>query len=70
MIAALGFGLVFVLSASGQNKTAANPDEDCLACHNNKDLKSEARATAFLSIRQSISPASMPRSIARSATQT
>jgi len=48
MIAALGFGLVFVLSASGQNKTAANPDEDCLACHNNKDLKSEAGHSVFV----------------------
>jgi len=40
--AALAFGLLLAASTSAQNKPAANPDADCLVCHNNKDLKSDS----------------------------
>lgn len=42
ILAALASGLLLAFSASAQNKPAANPDADCLACHNNPDLKSDA----------------------------
>ena len=48
IMAALAFGLLAVSSAPAQNKTAANPDADCLACHNNKDLKSDSGQSLYV----------------------
>jgi cytochrome b subunit of formate dehydrogenase len=47
-MAALAFALFAVPPASAQKKPAANPDTDCLACHNNKDLKSDAGQSLYV----------------------
>lgn len=46
--AALAFGLLLASSTSAQNKPAADPDADCLACHNNQDLKSDLGKSLFV----------------------
>jgi len=48
VMAALAFGLLLASSASAQNKPAADPDADCLACHNNQDLKSDLGMSLFV----------------------
>jgi hypothetical protein len=48
VIAVLAFGLLLVSSTSAQNKPAADPDADCLACHNNPDLKSDLGKSLFV----------------------
>ena len=48
IIAALTSGLLLAFSTSAQNKPAANPDADCLACHNNPDLKSDAGQSVYV----------------------
>ncbi len=48
LIAALAFGLLLAPRAPAQSKPAANPDDDCLACHNNKDLKTDAGQSLFV----------------------
>jgi cytochrome b subunit of formate dehydrogenase len=48
IIAALASGLLLAFSASAQNKPAPNPDADCLACHNNPDLKSDSGQSLYV----------------------
>jgi cytochrome b subunit of formate dehydrogenase len=49
IVAALTFALLFVSSSTpAQNKPPASPDSDCLACHNNKDLKSDAGQSLYV----------------------
>ena len=53
MFASAAFAILFALlgcaEAWGQAKAAAvNPDEDCLACHSQKDLKSEAGQSVYV----------------------
>jgi hypothetical protein len=47
---ALVFAVLLLLasSISAQNKSAENPDAECLACHNNQDLKSESGRSVFI----------------------
>jgi len=46
-IAAFGFGLLLASSFHAQAKPAADSDADCLACHNDKDLKSESGRSVY-----------------------
>ena len=53
LFASAAFAILFALlgcaEAWGQAKAAAvNPDEDCLACHSQKDLKSEAGQSVYV----------------------
>jgi cytochrome b subunit of formate dehydrogenase len=48
IIVALLLGTLLAFSACAQNKPAANPDADCLACHNNPDLKSDAGESVYV----------------------
>jgi len=47
-IAAFGFGLLLASSFHAQAKPAADSDADCLACHNDKDLKSESGRSVYV----------------------
>ncbi len=48
VIAALAFGMLLARAAPAQNKPAANPDQDCLACHGNRDLKSDSGHSLYV----------------------
>src|SRR5689334_10793854 len=48
LIAAYGFGLLLASSAQAQAKAAADSDADCLACHHDKDLKSESGRSVYV----------------------
>ena len=48
VMAALFVGLLAVASASAQTKLAADQDGGCLACHGNKDLKSESGTSVYV----------------------
>jgi cytochrome b subunit of formate dehydrogenase len=48
VIAALAFGMLLARAAPAQNKPAANPDRDCLACHGNRDLKSDSGHSLYV----------------------
>ena len=45
---ALAFGLLLVCCAPALAKPAADSDADCLACHNNKDLKTDAGRSVYV----------------------
>lgn len=46
--AVLFCGLLFAASAFAQTKAPADPDGDCLVCHNNKDLKSGSGRSLYV----------------------
>ena len=48
IIAALAFGVFAATLASAQNPPSANPDADCLACHNNQDLKNDSGQSVYV----------------------
>jgi len=48
LLAALAVSLTLGSSTPAQNKPSANPDEECLACHDNKDLKSDAGRSVYV----------------------
>lgn len=44
----VALGLAVASPASPQGKPAADPDADCLACHNDKDLKSDSGLSVYV----------------------
>lgn len=44
----LAWGLILWSPARAQDKPASNPDADCLACHGNRDLKSDSGQSLYV----------------------